>query len=114
MTTTQVRCRTGSSEILRKSWRLNFKFAAAQAAQKYISLPISYANLFAAAQAAQKLLLIRVARVLMFAAAQAAQKSEDRKSTRLNSSHVRISYAVFCLKKKKKQNKLKYKQMYKQ
>src|SRR5690554_7294970 len=28
--------------------------------------------------------------------------SEDRKSTRLNSSHVRISYAVFCLKKKKR------------
>src|SRR5215813_710093 len=27
----------------------------------------------------------------------------DRKSTRLNSSHVRTSYAVFCLKKKKKQ-----------
>src|SRR5690554_7214128 len=26
----------------------------------------------------------------------------DRKSTRLNSSHVRIAYAVFCLKKKKK------------
>src|SRR5271167_5103552 len=29
-------------------------------------------------------------------------KSGDRKSTRLNSSHVSISYAVFCLKKKKK------------
>src|SRR5699024_12006258 len=29
----------------------------------------------------------------------------DRKSTRLNSSHVSISYAVFCLKKKKKQIK---------
>src|SRR3989442_6144809 len=28
----------------------------------------------------------------------------DRKSTRLNSSHVRISYAVFCLKKKKKRS----------
>src|SRR5690348_17792002 len=28
----------------------------------------------------------------------------DRKSTRLNSSHPSISYAVFCLKKKKKQN----------
>src|SRR5690349_22360527 len=28
---------------------------------------------------------------------------KDRKSTRLNSSHVEISYAVFCLKKKKKQ-----------
>src|SRR5699024_12779181 len=30
-------------------------------------------------------------------------KCEDRKSTRLNSSHVSISYAVFCLKKKTKQ-----------
>src|SRR5690625_6183019 len=30
--------------------------------------------------------------------------SLDRKSTRLNSSHVAISYAVFCLKKKKKRN----------
>src|SRR3989442_7832350 len=29
------------------------------------------------------------------------EKWRDRKSTRLNSSHVRISYAVFCLKKKK-------------
>src|SRR5438067_6898273 len=29
-------------------------------------------------------------------------KLRDRKSTRLNSSHVSISYAVFCLKKKKK------------
>src|SRR2546429_6829294 len=29
---------------------------------------------------------------------------EDRKSTRLNSSHGYISYAVFCLKKKKKKN----------
>src|SRR5690242_21594510 len=28
----------------------------------------------------------------------------DRKSTRLNSSHMSISYAVFCLKKKKKKN----------
>src|SRR3712207_7561652 len=30
----------------------------------------------------------------------------DRKSTRLNSSHANISYAVFCLKKKKKNNYL--------
>src|SRR5437868_12442347 len=30
----------------------------------------------------------------------------DRKSTRLNSSHVSISYAVFCLKKKKQQSNL--------
>src|SRR5688572_33043906 len=32
--------------------------------------------------------------------------AEDRKSTRLNSSHSQISYAVFCLKKKKKKKKL--------
>src|SRR5690606_11143795 len=32
------------------------------------------------------------------------QVDQDRKSTRLNSSHVKISYAVFCLKKKKNKN----------
>src|SRR2546426_3756740 len=31
-------------------------------------------------------------------------ETEDRKSTRLNSSHLVISYAVFCLKKKKQQH----------
>src|SRR5258707_11304102 len=35
------------------------------------------------------------------AAAAAAARAKDRKSTRLNSSHANISYAVFCLKKKK-------------
>src|SRR5690606_39795172 len=35
----------------------------------------------------------------------AGDRVRDRKSTRLNSSHVKISYAVFCLKKKKKKNK---------
>src|SRR5690554_7739035 len=37
------------------------------------------------------------------------RRFKDRKSTRLNSSHVRISYAVFCLKKKKKKKKQKHK-----
>src|SRR5690349_22786856 len=32
---------------------------------------------------------------------EAVERAKDRKSTRLNSSHVEISYAVFCLKKKK-------------
>src|SRR5438874_5244480 len=32
--------------------------------------------------------------------------ARDRKSTRLNSSHVEISYAVFCLKKKKKKKQI--------
>src|SRR2546422_8537597 len=36
--------------------------------------------------------------------AQALRKETDRKSTRLNSSHGYISYAVFCLKKKKQKN----------
>src|SRR3712207_9009417 len=36
------------------------------------------------------------------AAGASALDHEDRKSTRLNSSHANISYAVFCLKKKKK------------
>src|SRR5699024_12073663 len=38
-----------------------------------------------------------------------ARGSLDRKSTRLNSSHVSISYAVFCLKKKKKRKSVYYK-----
>src|SRR6266498_1861258 len=41
----------------------------------------------------------RLAGVLLL---RAPSSLRDRKSTRLNSSHVRISYAVFCLKKKKK------------
>src|SRR5690554_7606639 len=46
------------------------------------------------------------ARVFTFHTAGFARRGKpaggDRKSTRLNSSHVRISYAVFCLKKKNK------------
>src|SRR5690606_40105886 len=38
-----------------------------------------------------------------FLPSRATLPSKDRKSTRLNSSHVKISYAVFCLKKKKQQ-----------
>src|SRR5580700_7496911 len=38
-----------------------------------------------------------------------SRRHKDRKSTRLNSSHVEISYAVFCLKKKKKKKKIKNK-----
>src|SRR3712207_9589195 len=37
-----------------------------------------------------------------------AVPGQDRKSTRLNSSHANISYAVFCLKKKKKQKTTAY------
>src|SRR5690554_7656329 len=40
--------------------------------------------------------------IYLSVAAPFSEGAQDRKSTRLNSSHVRISYAVFCLKKKKK------------
>src|SRR5438874_9901102 len=53
--------------------------------------------------------LVEEGRVALFAkddmvgrAGDKPKQMEDRKSTRLNSSHVEISYAVFCLKKKKK------------
>src|SRR5207248_10947766 len=47
--------------------------------------------------------LVDVGRVGAFNFLVAPGKRLDRKSTRLNSSHRTISYAVFCLKKKKKQ-----------
>src|SRR2546430_5062411 len=50
------------------------------------------------------LLTVGAAIFCMLAAKAAAAR--DRKSTRLNSSHSQISYAVFCLKKKKTQNVL--------
>src|SRR2546427_166165 len=42
-----------------------------------------------------------VTRIMRFAFRLARARPRDRKSTRLNSSHSQISYAVFCLKKKK-------------
>src|SRR2546427_4945623 len=55
-----------------------------------------YTTLFRSRQAA------RLGHDLLFAPAGARERREDRdrKSTRLNSSHSQISYAVFCLKKK--------------
>src|SRR5947209_11613805 len=44
----------------------------------------------------------RIDRTLGRFVARARARGEDRKSTRLNSSHANISYAVFCLKKKNK------------
>src|SRR5437667_2746362 len=43
-------------------------------------------------------------------ARRSGRRREDRKSTRLNSSHITISYAVFCLKKKKKKQDIQKKQ----
>src|SRR2546430_10734119 len=56
---------------------------------------------------------IRIARAVCPAPERARQaRTLDRKSTRLNSSHSQISYAVFCLKKKKKNAHLLYRQQH--
>src|SRR5690606_41163459 len=64
---------------------------------------ISPDNLLDAAYAAQRLSFNTFASTLFSQAVDASDDDQielDRKSTRLNSSHVKISYAVFCLKKK--------------
>src|SRR2546428_10086862 len=45
---------------------------------------------------------LKVTQLQLIEAAKSQVVSRDRKSTRLNSSHDQISYAVFCLKKKKR------------
>src|SRR3712207_8708732 len=52
----------------------------------------------------QHLLQQRLILLYGFGPPLAERVPEDRKSTRLNSSHANISYAVFCLKKKKNSN----------
>src|SRR2546430_12556848 len=47
--------------------------------------------------------IARSSRIALAIARYASRSTRDRKSTRLNSSHSQISYAVFCLKKKKHQ-----------
>src|SRR3712207_7886314 len=49
----------------------------------------------------------RIAELLGTEPSRIGVKATDRKSTRLNSSHANISYAVFCLKKKKNTHNLK-------
>src|SRR5690606_39482357 len=67
---------------------------------------ITYGGQFENLQSAKARLMVAVpiALILIFILLYFA--FQDRKSTRLNSSHVKISYAVFCLKKKK--NKYKF------
>src|SRR5258708_29161008 len=59
-------------------------------------------EMFAAAWRYRRATTIETALIDLEVAAIAPSGGEDRKSTRLNSSHQIISYAVFCLKKKKK------------
>src|SRR2546430_5937320 len=65
------------------------------------ALPISPAAVRGAARAGGGSHTVRVRRGVARSDPVAGRAAEDRKSTRLNSSHSQISYAVFCLKKKK-------------
>src|SRR5947209_12759096 len=58
--------------------------------------------IFVEIQAQARLLQLRIGAVAGKAMRRQDRQNVDRKSTRLNSSHANISYAVFCLKKKKK------------
>src|SRR5207253_11330299 len=65
-------------------------------------------NGFTASLAGTALIWATYSRIRDICSARSGSASSlDRKSTRLNSSHVAISYAVFCLKKKKKKKKTK-------
>src|SRR5438094_7806741 len=68
--------------------------------------PLQPTSPYAASKAAFDLYLLSVSKVLKFPMNIIRPSNADRKSTRLNSSHRTISYAVFCLKKKKKSTQL--------
>src|SRR5947209_15512818 len=66
-----------------------------------------YTTLFRSPQRRERLPLDYVCNIIRSSCPMIVGRDDgrDRKSTRLNSSHANISYAVFCLKKKKKKNK---------
>src|SRR2546429_5815146 len=61
-----------------------------------------YTTLFRSRMANRREALFAFVLLALSSSARTQESSKDRKSTRLNSSHGYISYAVFCLKKKKK------------
>src|SRR5436305_10127818 len=64
-----------------------------------------YTTLFRSLVARRGGLTLLAAPLFLWFSTREPEEQGDRKSTRLNSSHVRISYAVFCLKKKKKKQR---------
>src|SRR5256885_12789095 len=76
----------------------------------YTTLFRSLARMMPRARGSCSLRTVRVAAKDSEAITVACTRAGDRKSTRLNSSHLVISYAVFCLKKKKKKQELLYMQ----
>src|SRR5690554_5029250 len=92
-TTRKPKCCTTS--LRRSRLRLQPTSSATPGVLSSLTTPHQFADQFK-----QLRFLVRLAEVLVDTDA-ACPLTVDRKSTRLNSSHVRISYAVFCLKKKK-------------
>src|SRR6266496_5855885 len=64
-----------------------------------------YTTLFRSGEGVRPAAIPDQHRVALRVVAGSSRLGKDRKSTRLNSSHVEISYAVFCLKKKKNKKK---------
>src|SRR2546430_12557319 len=95
-----------SMEVFTRAYRLLFFFFQAEDGIRYLTvtgvqtcaLPISPQAVF---QRADRATLRQVRAHLPVREFGRAPQGRDRKSTRLNSSHSQISYAVFCLKKKK-------------
>src|SRR5256884_2730812 len=72
-----------------------------QGADDYLVKPFAYEELLARVRALLRRRAPRARRTLRYADVVMDLATRERKSTRLNSSHGYISYAVFCLKKKK-------------
>src|SRR5436305_3242741 len=87
---------TRRSSDLAASISMSAEGTVTQAAEGRLTLAVAKLTVFP-----MRLTLSKLARPLVVTVSFAT----DRKSTRLNSSHVRISYAVFCLKKKKNNSK---------
>src|SRR5258707_5332602 len=97
------------AELENKDWKLARELVkkAAELGLVGANIPEEYEGL-GLDQTSGALIAENIGRSASFA----TTKQRDRKSTRLNSSHANISYAVFCLKKKKKIYIIKYKRIH--
>src|SRR5690606_41755198 len=90
-----------SAEMITEAYRLAagaHKGQLRRSGEPYITHPLAVAGIVARYGMDD----VTIAAALLHDAVEDTVLTLDRKSTRLNSSHVKISYAVFCLKKKTK------------